>query len=62
MRSGDGTGCLNGPQSVNAAIKSICDILRRSSCAGAMLKAISTLPAALLRPAFAGGSNRPRRG
>jgi type I restriction enzyme M protein len=27
---------LAGPQSVNAAIKSICDIMRRSNCAGAM--------------------------
>lgn len=27
---------LNGPQSVNAVIKSICDIMRRSNCAGAM--------------------------
>jgi len=27
---------LNGPQSVNAAIKSICDVMRRSNCAGAM--------------------------
>jgi type I restriction enzyme M protein len=27
---------LNGQQSVNSAIKSICDIMRRSNCAGAM--------------------------
>jgi type I restriction enzyme M protein len=27
---------LNGPPSVNAVIKSICDIMRRSNCAGAM--------------------------
>lgn len=27
---------LSGPQSVNAAIKAICDIMRRSNCAGAM--------------------------
>ncbi len=27
---------VNGPQSVNAAIKSICDIMRRSNCAEAM--------------------------
>ena len=27
---------LSGPQSVNAAIKSICDIMRRANCAGAM--------------------------
>jgi len=27
---------LAGPQSVNAAIKAICDIMRRSNCAGAM--------------------------
>ena len=27
---------LNSQQSVNSAVKSICDIMRRSSCAGAM--------------------------
>src|SRR5258708_39443094 len=27
---------LASPQSVNAAVKSICDIMRRSNCAGAM--------------------------
>ena len=27
---------FNGQQSVNAAIKSICDIMRRSNCAGAL--------------------------
>jgi len=26
---------FNGEQSLNAAIKSICDIMRRSNCAGA---------------------------
>ena len=27
---------LNSQQSVNSAVKSICDIMRRSNCAGAM--------------------------
>jgi type I restriction enzyme M protein len=27
---------LSSPQSVNAAVKSICDIMRRSNCAGAL--------------------------
>ncbi|GAH47651.1 unnamed protein product, partial [marine sediment metagenome] len=35
--NGNGTGkALGTPQSVNGAIKSICDIMRRSNCAGAM--------------------------
>ena len=33
--SGNGTR-LNGPQNVNTYIKSICDIMRRSNCAGAL--------------------------
>ncbi len=36
-RSGNGNGRkLNSQQSVNSAVKSICDIMRRSNCAGAM--------------------------
>lgn len=30
------TRTLETPQAVNAAIKSVCDILRRSNCAGAL--------------------------
>src|SRR5437773_10790517 len=36
-RSGNGNGRrLTTQQSVNAAVKSICDIMRRSNCAGAL--------------------------
>lgn len=35
--NGNGNGRrLSTPQSVNAAVKSICDIMRRSNCAGAL--------------------------
>jgi len=34
-RTGNGGKRLASPQSVNAAVKSICDITRRSNCAGA---------------------------
>jgi len=34
-RNGNGRR-LNTPQSVNAAVKSICDVMRRSNCAGAL--------------------------
>src|SRR3990170_8641111 len=37
MARNSGNGArLNGPQSVNSYIKSICDIMRRSNCAGAL--------------------------
>jgi type I restriction enzyme M protein len=39
MRNGAGNGSakrLATPQSVNSAVKSICDVMRRSNCAGAM--------------------------
>jgi type I restriction enzyme M protein len=37
LEKGNGNGKrLATPQSVNAAVKSICDIMRRSNCAGAM--------------------------
>lgn len=36
-RNADGSGRrLTSPQSVNAAVKAICDIMRRSNCAGAL--------------------------
>jgi len=35
-KSGNKGKKLGSPQSVNAAVKSICDIMRRSNCAGAM--------------------------
>src|SRR5712692_3987647 len=36
-RNGNGNGRrLSSPQSVNAAVKAICDIMRRSNCAGAL--------------------------
>jgi type I restriction enzyme M protein len=35
-RANGADGKLASPQSVNAAVKSICDIMRRSNCAGAM--------------------------
>jgi len=41
MRRGsrnEGAKLLQTPQSVNAAVKSICDIMRRSNCAGALLR------------------------
>src|SRR5438034_6825099 len=34
-RNGNGRR-LSSPQSLNAAVKSICDIMRRSNCAGAL--------------------------
>src|SRR3990170_493737 len=37
MARNSGNGArLNGPQSLNSYIKSICDIMRRSNCAGAL--------------------------
>ncbi len=32
----NGARRLASPQSVNAAVKSICDVMRRSNCAGAL--------------------------